>query len=225
LEQALTGIAARVDTPEPTARTVITSFRTAQPAVQAVLLQVLGVVGGPTALKTVVQAAASENPEVRGAALRTLSTWKSEDAAPELLLLARSTSDPTERILCLRGYLGWVRSTDLAAERRLAMAREVAPLIASDEEKRLFLGAAGSIRSTAILPLVVPHLDEAATRNEAAAAVLTISEPLLKAPTDRAASVTLRDALQKAIDTAPAGDSADRLRKLLTEANSRAGGA
>ena len=225
LEQALTGIATREDTPEPIARMVIGSFRGAQPAVQAVLLQVLGVVGGPTALKTVVQAATNENPEVRGAALRTLSTWKSEDAAPELLALARSVSDPTERMLCLRGYLSWVRSTDLALERRLAMAREVAPLIGTDEEKRLFLGAAGSIRSADALPMVVPHLDNAATRDEAAAAVLTIAEPLLKGPTERAASVTLRDALQKAVDAAPGGDLADRLRKLLPEANSRAGGA
>jgi hypothetical protein len=225
LEQALTAVVARVEYPR-TGRThrhrLLPQRATGRPSRSA---PGPGVAGGPTALKTVVQAAGSENTEVRGAALRTLSTWKTADAAPELLLLTRSASEATDRILCLRGYLGWVRSGDLPAEQRLTMAREVAALIDSDEEKRMFLGAVGSIRSTEALPMIVPHLDQEATRNEAAAAVLTIAEPLLKAPTDPAASVTLRNALQQAVKAVPAGDLADRLGKLLSEADSRAGGA
>jgi HEAT repeat protein len=221
VEQALTAIASRATEPGPISRPVIEALVKSQPASKLVLLRVLGVVGDGPSLKAVRMAVDDPNADVHAVALRTLSTWKTADAAPELLALARSTSSATDKTLCLRGYLGWARSTELPVDRRLAMCREVAPIIQSDDEKKLFLGALGSVASVDALPLVVPHLDTDATREEAAVAVATIAEALLKAPTDKAASTALAAALEKASQAA-GGDLAQRLKKPLDEAKARA---
>ena len=107
----------------------------AQPPQKVALVRVLGTVGGTSALKAVRDSAHDPKTEVRAAAIRALGAWKTADVVPDLLALARNASDPTEKMLGLRGCLGWAANADLPADQRLSMCRQAAGLIQKTEEK------------------------------------------------------------------------------------------
>ncbi len=220
VEQAMGVLAGRLDA-GLVVGSVVEVLGKARPEVQAALLRVLGVVGGEVALKQVRLHVGSESADVRVAALRTLSTWKTPDAAPELLALARVSTVEADRALCLRGYLGWVRSGDLSVEQRLLMVEEVASLIQSEDEKKQFLGAAGSISSERVLALIVPYLGVEGVREEALLAVVTVVEPLLKRPTSAEANQVLIGALGEALSAEPGESVRGRLEGFLREVKGR----
>ncbi len=181
---------------------------------------VLGL-GGEVALKQVRLHVDSESADVRVAALRTLSTWKTPDAAPELLVLAKAAKVKADRALCLRGYLGWVRSGELSVEQRLLMVEEVASLIQSEEEQKQFLGAAGSILSERALVLILPYLGGEGVAEEAAVAVALVVEPLLKRPTSAEANKVMIGALEAAVALGPSESVRSRLEGFLGDVRGR----
>jgi HEAT repeat protein len=209
-EQAVGAIVSRIDHPEEQTAEITARLPNAQSAQKAALIRILGVAGGPVALETVC--AAVEDPDARATAIRTLSSWKTADAAPELLKVVRQTGDTTERTIAMRGYLGWASNQDLPAEHRLAMCRDAAALVQLPDDKKLFLGALSRIPEPESLALIVSHLDDAAVREEASAATVAVAEELLKGddaaevaadlvePLRRAAGATTnRDLAQKAV--------------------------
>jgi HEAT repeat protein len=119
-----------------------------------VLLHVLSSVGGPDALQAVRAAVSDSNPEVHDAAIRALGAWKTADAAPDLLSLARNASHLTDQTLCLRSYMGLAANTDVPAAQRLSMCREASSLVKSPEDKRQLLGGLGSIDSPESIALI-----------------------------------------------------------------------
>src|ERR1035438_2720525 len=102
------------------------------------------------------------------------------DAATDLLELARTADNPTDKSICLRGYLTLAGHADLAADKRLAMCREAAALVPKDEEKRLLLAPRGGIVPRDPLDLIKPYLDDPATKEEASTAAVDISAKLLQ---------------------------------------------
>ncbi len=178
-EAALTAAAVRAANPEEVATLLATGLAQVPPARQAALLRVLGAVGGTTALQAVQAVVAGPAGEVRTAALEVLCAWSTDAAAPDLLRLARNAAAPAEALKARRGLLRLAASADLPADRRLALAKDAAALVQRDDERRLLLGALGSVPSLAALDLVLPHLDAAATKEEACAAALAIAEKLV----------------------------------------------
>jgi HEAT repeat protein len=221
IEQSLNGIIARLSAPGSVLGQLAAALATAKPSVKQVLLRVVGTVGTAEALPIIRAALTESSPEVRVTAIRTLGMWKTEDATPILLDLAKSTTDATEKKLAVRGYLGWAQNTDLSVEKRLAICRDAASMIESDDLRQYLLGALGSIRSVEALPLILPHLRSPTMGEPAAVAIVSIAEPLLKGPTDAQASVAIRDALQKASETGTDPEVAKRILKNLEEAKSR----
>jgi hypothetical protein len=221
LEQALSAIASRTEPPTAASRPLVAAANGAQGASKAALLRVLGVVGDAAALKTVRSAFDYQNPEVRGAALSTLSTWKSPDVAPELLAIAKSTETPGERLLCLRGYFGWVRNPDLPLERRIAMCAAGAELVRTTEEQKLLLGAAGTLRSAEALGHVSPYVGNPEVKEEAAAAAISVADALFKGPTDASTTGKIRELLEQVLESNPQDDVRKRVEPLLREARNR----
>ena len=72
------------------------------PAQSASILRVLGIVGGKNAIAAVRSSMKDGTGEVRDAAVRALASWKTPDAAPDLLEFARTTGDSTaeDPVLC-----------------------------------------------------------------------------------------------------------------------------
>jgi hypothetical protein len=220
-EQALSATCSRAEKPETYADRLIVPLANSQPAQKSSLIRLLSVVGGNDALMAVRVEVNDANPEVRGVAIRALSSWKSADAAPALIELAKTTTNPTERTLCLRGYLGFAGQADLPADGRLAMCREAAEIVQQDDEKRLLLGALGRIRTMESLGMIVPYLDDASTREEASAATVSVAEELLKGPNAASVAASLVEPLEKAAAATENPDLAKRARAQLQQARNR----
>lgn len=218
-EEAVSAVATRANNPGANAQ-VVGRLAQAAPPAKASLIRVLTALGGPEALKAVRTAVQDGDAEVRGTALRALGSWKTADAAPDLLELARNAKTDTEKTLSLRGYLGWVSNPDLPAPRRLSMVREAAALCQKVDEKKLLLGALGSVKTADAMSLVGPYLDDEATRNEAAAAAVAIADELLKTPSAAAIAPQLVAPLEKAA-TASNADLAGRARSLADQAKNK----
>ena len=102
--------------------------------------------------------------EVHATALRVLSEWTSADAAPVLLDLAKNSRQPADKLLALRGYLGIALQKNVAAQDKLAICRQAAPIIGREEEKRMLLGRWDGVASAEVAGPVVPYLDDSAVK-------------------------------------------------------------
>jgi len=217
IEQALMTACTKAADAKAMAGTLTGALDKAGPPQKAILLRVLAAVGGPEALKAVRASLDSTDAAVRAAAIRALSTWKSPDAAPHLLTLAKEAKDPGERTLFLRGYLSLAARGDLPIEDRLAMVRQAAGVVQRDDEKRLLLGALSSIGSPEALPLITPYLDDAATRQEAAVAILGVAERFLRGRGQKD-TTALIEPLEKVTQSAANQDLINRAKTLLRRA-------
>lgn len=220
--QALSSICAKADDPESCTKKLAGTLPEARPAQKAILLRVLSAIGGNDALKAVRGAVDDPDAGVRAAAIRALSAWKDADAAPILLRLAEKADNPNDKTLCLRGYLGFAGRPDLPADQRLSMCQQAAGLVERDDEKKLLLGALGSIESPEALALVVQHLDEPGTQEEAAIAVVAIAEKLLKGRRAATHASRLIEPLEKVVQVTTNADLARRAKVLLRQARSKA---
>ncbi len=222
-EQALAAVCTKADDPQSHADELVSKLDGAKTPQKTVLLRVLGVIGGPDALKAVRGAVDSSDAEVRAAAIRALGTWKTADAAPHLIALAKSTDNQSERTLCLRGYLNLAARGDMPTAERLSMCRQAADIIQRDDEKKLLLGALSSIESPETLGLIMPHLDDPGIRDEAGMAAVTLAERLLKGRNGGRHAAAVIESLEKVTQAEINDDLARRAKAVLRQARSRAG--
>lgn len=217
-EQAISAVCSRATDPQECTERLTSALAQADAPQKGALLRVLSAVGGPSALKAVRGAVNDSNSDVHAAAIRALGSWKTADAANDLLELAKDASNSTDRLLCLRSYLGWAANADLPAKQRLAMCQKAVGLIQQPEEKKLLLAALSDVPTTESLALITPYLDDAATKEEASAATVTIAEKLLQGRNVARTASRLVDPLQKAAQTTSNEDLAKRANALLEKA-------
>jgi HEAT repeat protein len=222
-ETALSALCSKSDRPEACAQQLTARLPQTQPAQKSALLRVLSSVGGPAALAAVRSSVNDPSPEVHATAIRALGSWRTADAAPHLLELAKTAQNPTDRTLSLRGYLGLAANTDFPADQRLAMARQASEIARQAEEKRLLLAALGSINSPESVALIAPYLEDQETKEEAAAAIVAISERLMKGKQADQAAAQLIAPLEKTTSATSNEEMAKRARNLLQQAQKRAG--
>jgi HEAT repeat protein len=222
-EAALGALCAKSDRPEACAAQLTPRLAQAQPPQKTTLLRVLSTVGGSSALTAVRSAVNDPNQDVHRAAIRALGSWKTADAAPHLLELARTSENPTDRTLSLRGYLGLAANTDFPADQRLALARRATDLTTQAEEKRLLLAALGSINSPEAVSLITPYLKDEETKEEASAAIVGIAERLMKSKQSDKVAPKLIEPLEKTAQATANEEMAKRARTLLQQAQKQAG--
>ena len=215
-EQALKAVCAKADNPQFYSKKLVGLLAQASPAQKSVLLRVLGAIGGTNALRAVRAAVNDPNREVQAAAIRALCTWKTADAAPDLLALARTSPNPSRKTAALRGYISLVRDESLSTEKKLAMCKEAAALIQRNEEKKLLLGVLGQVPAAEALSMAMAHLDNPATKDEASFAVVAISEKIVGQKPGAVA-----DALQKVLRATDNKDVTRRARAALNKAKSK----
>lgn len=213
IERALRAVCAKAGKPAAHAKALIAVLPQAQPPLKRAVLRLLHVVGGNTSCQVVIAATKDAHEHVRAEAFRLLGDWKTAAAAPSLLELAKTSTDATGKLLCLRGYIRLAGSAELPVERRLDMCRHAAPLVQRDEEVKLLLGMLGGLPTADALPLATPYLETPAVRDEAGAAVLAIAEKLVKGGKNKAAD----KALQRVTQVAPDTDLARRAQALLAQ--------
>ncbi len=221
--QALMAVCRAAAKPDAVAAKITERMAAAPPNVKGALLRSLGALGGPAALKAVRAATADPDDQVKRAAVRSLSEWKDADAAKELLDLAKSLPNDTDKLLCLRGVLSLAGRQAIGAPERLAMCKQAAPLITRDEERKLLLSSLASIQTPEAMAEIVPFLDNDAIKQEASMAALNLAEALLRGRQSAPIAAKLIPPLQQVMDAAASPELANRARVLLQKAKSAAG--
>jgi len=219
--QALSGVCAKADDPEFCTEKLASVLTKAGPAQKSILFRVLSAIGGFDALQAVCTWIGDSDAQVHTATIRALSAWKNADAAPILLRLAKTAGNPNDKTLCLRGYLGLAARPDLPVNQRLSMCRQVVGLIQRNAEKKLLLGALGSISSPDAFALIMPYLDDPATREEASMASVAIAERLLKGRNAPKLAAKPIEVLEKVAQVTANADLARRAKALLRRAQGR----
>jgi HEAT repeat protein len=221
--QALGDVCGKAENPESCSGKLVGTLGQARPAQKVVLLRVLSGIGGQDALTAVRGAVADSNAEVHAAAIRALGAWKTADAAPALLALAKEADTPGDKALSLRAYLGMAARRDLPEAQRLDMCRQAGTLVHSDDEKRLLLGTLSNINSVEAMAVIAPYMDDAAIRQEAVLASLKIAEQLLKARDSGRQAPMLIAPLEKVVQVPSNDNLARRAKELLQQAKTKAG--
>jgi HEAT repeat protein len=222
-EQALNAVCVRAPNAEPCAAQVEARLAQSQPAQKCALLRVLGAVGGTSALRAVRAAVNDPNADVHAAAIRVLGAWSTPDAANDLLEVAKAASSPTDKLICLRGYLALASHADLPTDQRLTMCRQAAALVQKDDEKKLLLAALGGIASVDSLDLISPYLDNPVTKEEATTGIVNISDKLLQGNDSAKLAPRLIEPLGKAAQSTQNAELTKRAQALLEKAKSKAG--
>jgi HEAT repeat protein len=223
MEQTVGAVSLRTENPASCVAQIEARLAQAQPAQKCALVRVLGAIGGANALQAVRAAVSDPNAEVHAAAIRTLGAWATADAASDLLDLAKAAGNPTDKMICLRGYLRLAGQAELPLDKRLAMCRQAVPLAQQDEEKKLLLAALGNIVAVEALDLITPYLDNGGTKEEAATGIVNISDQLLKGNESAKAAPKLVEPLDKVAQVTANADLAKRAKALGDQAKSKAG--
>lgn len=215
LEKALGSVCGIAEDSNACVQKLVEALAKAGPGAKPALLRTLRVAGGAEALKAVRAAVGDSNKDVHTAAIRVISEWKSGDAIPVLLDLAKTSSEQVDKILSLRGYLGMATRKETPANEKLAICKEAVPLIQREEEKRMLLGALGSIANAASLNLIVSYLDDPAVKREAVATVMAIAEKRAKKQHTGMAKEALEKVVKVATDNPAVVKRAEELLKQI----------
>jgi HEAT repeat protein len=218
-EQALSAVCAKDNDPQSHSEALINRLVEAGPAQKGSLLRVLGKIGGPKALEVVRLAVSDPDSEVHPAAISVLCEWKTPDAAPDLLALARTSPEPSRKTVALRGYIRLIRDESVSTENKVLMCRVANTLVRRDEEKKLLLGVLGTVPTVEALSMAMAHLDNPAIKDEASFAAVAISEKIVDQEPGEVA-----DALQKVMQAMDNKEVTDRAKVILDKANKAAGG-
>jgi HEAT repeat protein len=223
-EQALGVVASKSRNRDATVQQLAAAFDAAPTAQKSALLRILTSMGGPKALALVQSAVKNPNADVCSAAIRALSNWSTVDAAPDLLDIAKNSQNPSDKSISLRGYLGMASQGDQQSEaQRLALCRQATDLVQKPEEKKMLLAALGSMSSPEAIQMILPYLRDDAVKEEAATAVVGISEKLLKKPDPKTAEILIPALTEVAKSSTNAG-LVEKANKLLQNTSLKASG-
>lgn len=142
------------------------------------ILGVLGKLGGPKALAAVREAAGSKDAAARDAAVRALTTWSGAAAAPDLLAIAKDSSNRTHKVLALRGYVRIVGESNEPAAAKLGKLKQAMDLADGDSEKKMVLSAVGNVTHEDALAFLEPYVEDKKLGAEAKAARKAIQTAL-----------------------------------------------
>jgi len=210
-------VAAARAPPDAEARTtpLIAALGTAPLEAKVALLGALAELGGAHALAAVSAAAKDGEATVRGAAIGALAGWPDASAMAALIAIARSTDNPTHRIVALRGFLQQVEQPGRTPEQALAFYQQALAVADRAEEKKLVLAGLSTVSNLAALKLAEPFLADAALKDEAGLAVAKIALSVANAAPDvaRAAVIAIKAAIQNPAVLAQAQQVTDYLER------------
>ena len=178
LMEALRTACQRAGDREKVAALIAAQLQSAPASARANLLELLGVLGGKTALATVAEAAKSSDADLQDAATAVLGNWLSADVAPVIWSLIESNAAPRYRVRLIRAYIRVARQFRVPDQERLEMCRKALSVSERPEERRLVLDVLRRNPSPESLALAAELVAQSDIREAAGDAVVTIAEKL-----------------------------------------------
>lgn len=154
---------------------VLAVYRSASAADRNELLPLLGRIGGTGAKQEVQAALASKDAAISTAGLRALCNWPDGSVTDQLLGLAQTTTDETHRRWALRALIRVSVLDGKPTSDKLATLRRALALARRDEDRRLVLERAASVRSVEALKFLTPYLSQPALAEQACKSIVELA--------------------------------------------------
>lgn len=177
-ESAITAVCIREAKPEMSDALCAALPQAAGPS-KIALLRALRSAGGAKALAAIRTAAADKDAEIRDTALRSMCEWPTPEALPELVNLAKTSSDAKFKILALRGWLRLAPQQEGSVEKKAASLKEAAALVTRDEERQTLLSSLGQVPSAESLTLASSFLATPRLKETACVTCVAIAEKIV----------------------------------------------
>ena len=181
---------------EETAQTLAQAMDGASIEQQQLILNQLAAIGGETALKTMVEAARSNEDALQNTATDLLGKWVTIDVAPPLLDLAQSLENRKYQIRALRGYIRVARQLNMTPAERLEVCRNTLANAERNDEKKLVFEVLRRYPTPEAVNFTINLLKEKDLNVAASATIVSWAER--GTPIE---NTLLRDALQQVITT------------------------
>lgn len=180
IEKAIMFVCNRIPEEDRRADPVLAALSRADLDQCCVLLPLLGRIGGNKALEAIQSAIKGDvsrgKEEIQEAGIRALCNWPDATVADELLKIAESSDNKSHRISTLRAYIRVITlPSQRPAKKTLGLLKKAMELAAGDDERRLILSRASSVRDIETLRFVVPYLDQESLAAQASRAVVELA--------------------------------------------------
>lgn len=194
---ALTAVASRGG--EEALPVIMSAMSSASVESRILMLRALSQIGGGKVFDAILSTVGDANEQISDEAVRLLSNWPGQEAAPHLLELAKSEK-ANRHDLGLRGYVRLARENQ-SGESKASMLTTAMGLNRRTEEKWLVLSAWGTLPTKQSLDVLLPNLDDASVKNEAASAIIAVASEMGKSDEGKPLAVqALKDVLAKCDD-------------------------
>jgi len=180
LQNALVAAARQLEDPDMRADPVLEKMLRAQGSQRLSFMRPLARIGGDRALRAVLGEIQNSDPQVQAVALYTLANWTEFRAADELRKIAAGADSSSGRrfvYFALQGYVRLVGESDLPAEKKLDLIKDILIFAREPAEKNIIIAGLGGIKNRGSLPLISPFLDDPAFRERAAQAIARAALP------------------------------------------------
>ncbi|MBE0537385.1 MAG: DUF1080 domain-containing protein [Phycisphaerae bacterium] len=216
LQRALVAAAQQIEDPQARAGKVIAALSAADNEKKVPLIGVLARLGSTAALKAVVAETENKEAVAHDAAVRALTAWPDDEAAPAILTTIEMTTNVTHRVLALRGLVRVLGTSDRSAAEITGMYARALRAADRAEDKKLVIAGLANVRTLDALRLVAEYLEDADLKTEAAVAAVRIA----LGPDDRSKPLTDNEivvALRMAMPSISDEKTRDRMNKLIAQ--------
>lgn len=181
---------------DQTAQALAAAMQDASTEQTQLLLNQLASLGGETALKTLVEAAHSNQDALQNTATDLLGKWVTIDVAPPLLDLAKNLENRKYKIRSLRGYIRVARQLNMTPEQRLEVCRNTLAIAERNDEKKLVFEVLRRYPTPQAVNYTASLLEDNQLNVPAAATIVSWAERGTPIDAD-----LLQNALQRVVDT------------------------
>ena len=175
-KQALKTAAVRMPDREVCAAQLAKTMGTSELPTKVVLLDIIGAVGGTSALETIYTAAKGNTPELRDVSSRVLGEWLTYDAAPVLLDLVKTGPSDKFQGRLFKGYLRMAGQFARNPSERVAMCNEAFAAARQVGEQKSVLELIKKFPDVETLKMAIKATEIAELKADAIQTALVIAE-------------------------------------------------
>jgi HEAT repeat protein len=214
-ERAILAVSLRIPELERRAEPLLAALDKGSKPDLAVLLPLVGRLGGARALEVVRAAIASKEDATHRLGVTALCNWPDPSASADLLRLAQSERTAAERRQALRSLIrvNAVKNTlpgDKSNGPRLEVLKKAMDLSADDADRRQVLDALATVKEIQTLRYVLPYLDHKTLSQSACRTVVELAHSKMLRSPNRAA---FEQALDRVITICRDPSLVERARK------------
>lgn len=192
-QNSLKTAAVRMPDREACATELAAALDRAPLSAKTVLLEILGAVGGTKALAAVSAAAKGTDATLQDVGSRLLGEWRTIDAAPALLSLAKGGGKFQTR--ALRGYIGIAQKFTMSEQERVEMCANALEAAKQPAEQKLVLDVLKRYPNLEMFKLAIKAMQIPGLKEDAGAAAVAISQKVAK--TDEVKALLTKAGLEK----------------------------